>query len=379
MRAERGTLCIVLVLTRAETESVLDPDALRAALAAAMIEVSAGNAAMPARIAVVVPGRGFLAAMPAYLPGDRGRLASGGHAGAGRQAGTGGLAAKLVSQFPGNAGTAVPTHQAVVIVFDPDCGQPVALLDGTSITIARTAACSALSADLLARPGAQVAAILGTGAQARAHAHALVRVRPIRQIRLAGRDPARTAALAAELRAALGTGLGAGRSAGLGAAPAAGRGAPMGAEVHVAGSYAEACLNADIVCATTHSPEPVVRRDFLAPGVHVISVGYNTAGREVDSATVADAVVVVESRQAVLAPPPAGANDLRIPIDEGVITQGHIHAEIGELLAGTRPGRICADQITLYKSVGIAAQDIAAANLVLRRARAAGIGTEIPM
>lgn len=326
----------MLVLTAAQTQSLLDPDALRAALAGAMRDVSAGRASMPARIAALVGERGLLATMPGYLPG-------------------GGLAAKLVSLFPGNAGTARPTHQAVVIVFDPDTGQPVALLDGTSITTARTAAGSGLSAELLARPDAGTLAILGTGVQARAHAHAMVRVRPVRRIRVAGRDREKAAALAAELRAALAL------------------------DVEAADSYSHACDGADIVCAATHSPSPVVRREFLRRGVHVTSVGYNTAGREVDSATVADALVVVESREAVLAPPPSGSNDLRVPIDEAVIGPEHIHAEVGELLAGTRPGRTSADQITLYKSVGIAAQDVAAANLVLTAARAAGLGVEVAL
>ncbi len=136
-----------------------------------MQDVSADRASVPPRIAAMVPDRGFLAAMPAYLPT------------------TGGLAAKLVSLFPGNAQGPLPTHQAVVMVFDPDSGEPLALMDGTSITTLRTAAGSALSAELLAREDANTLAILGTGVQARAHAEAMVRVRPIRHIRVAGTKP----------------------------------------------------------------------------------------------------------------------------------------------------------------------------------------------
>jgi alanine dehydrogenase len=322
----------ILVLGRSEVESLLDLDALRAAVAEAMREVSTGQVSMPSRIAATVPDRGLVAAMPAYLPGA-------------------GLAVKLVSLFPGN--TELPTHQALVVVFSPDTGQPVALLDGTSITVARTAAGSALSAQLLARPDAQTLAILGTGEQARAHAHALIRVRPIRTVLIAGRTPDKSAALASELAATL---------------PVA---------VEVAPSFADACQAADIVCATTHSADPVVRREFVRTGTHVTSVGYNTAGREVDSATVASSIVVVESRDAALGAPPAGANDLRVPIEEGLIGPDHVHAEIGELVAGTRPGRTAPDQITLYKSVGIAAQDAAAAALVLAAAQARGIGRTI--
>jgi alanine dehydrogenase len=327
----------VLVLTEAETRNLLDPDALREAVAAAMREVSAARVSMPARIAAQVPDRGLLAAMPAYLPG------------------AGGLAVKLVSLFPGNAGSGLPTHQAVILVFDPDTGAPVALLDGTWITTARTAAASALSADLLARPDARSLAILGTGVQARAHAQAMMRVRPIRTIRVAGRRPERAEELATGLRDSLGV------------------------DVRATGGYAEACHGADIVCATTHSPTPVVRREHLSAGTHVTSVGYNTAGREVDSATVAEALVVVESREAVLAAPPSGSNDLRVPIEEGLIGPDHIHAELGELVAGTRPGRTSPRQLTLYKSIGVAAQDVAAAALVLAAARSTGAGVNVDL
>ncbi len=327
----------MLVLSRSETESALDPDVLRLALRAAMEDVSAGRGSSPARIAAVVPDRGLLAAMPAYLPNG------------------GGLAAKLVSLFPGNAGSRLPTHQAVVLVFDPASGEPLALLDGTSITTRRTAAGSALSAELLAREDSGTLAILGTGVQARAHAEAMVRVRPVRLVRVAGRDQEHVVALCSQLEASLGL------------------------EVRPADSYADACADADIVCAATHAVEPVVRSEHLRPGVHVTSVGFNTEGREVDSATVAAALVVVESRAAVLAEPPAGCNDLRQPLEEGLIGPEHVHAEIGELLLGTRPGRTSPDQITLYKSVGIAAQDVAAAHLVLTAAREQGLGRAIDL
>ena len=267
----------------------------------------------------------------------------------------GALAAKLVSLFPGNAGTSLPTHQAVVLVFDPATGQPLALLDGTTITEARTAAGSALATDLLARPDASVLAILGTGAQARAHAEAVVRVRPFREVRIAGRRPERAEELARDLRGELSV------------------------DVVAAPDVAAACAGADVVCAATHADEPVVRRELLAPGTHVTSVGYNTAGREVDAATVADALVVVESRAATLAPPPAGARDLLMAIEEGAIGPDHVHAELGELVAGTRPGRTSPEQLTLYKSVGVAVQDAAAAGLVLRAARERGVGGKVEL
>ena len=333
----QSTLTLVLVLSRTETERLLDLDALRHSLREAMQDVSADRASMPPRIAAMVPDRGLLAAMPAYAPT------------------TGGLAAKLVTLFAGNAQGPLPTHQAVVVVFDPDSGEPLAFMDGTSITTLRTAAGSALSAELLAREDASTLAILGTGVQARAHAEAMVRVRPIRHVRVAGRSRERAESLASALRDSLGI------------------------DVRPVDTYAEACADADLVCAATHSPDPVVHREALKPGVHVMSVGYNTAGREVDSATVVDSMVLVESRAAVLAPPPAGSNDLSTPMQEGLIGPDHIHAEIGELLLGTRTGRSSPDQITLYKSVGIAAQDVAASNLVLSAAREQKLGIEIEL
>ncbi|MFI0787623.1 ornithine cyclodeaminase family protein [Streptomyces lydicus] len=326
----------MLVLGRAQVTALLDMDALIDALASAMADLSAGRASSPDRVAAAVPDRdGFVAAMPGFVPS------------------AGALASKLVSVFPGNAGTSLPTHQALIVVFDPDTGEPTALLDGTALTAARTAAASALSARLLAREDAAVLAVLGTGVQARSHARAMCRVRPVREIRVAGRDRARAAALAADLSAELGL------------------------PVEAVATYAEALAEADIAAATTHAVDPVVRRAWLTPGVHVTSVGFNPVGREIDDATIADAVVCVESRQAALAPFPAGSNDLLEPVRDGVITPDHVHAELGELLAGSRPGRTSREQITLYKSVGVAVQDAAAAALVVAAARKQSVGEEI--
>ncbi|MFJ3955877.1 ornithine cyclodeaminase family protein [Streptomyces sp. Je 1-4] len=326
----------MLVLGRSQVEALLDLDALIDALASAMTDLSAGRASAPDRVAALVPERdGFLAAMPGFVPS------------------AGVLMSKLVSVFPHNGGTPVPTHQALIVAFDPHTGEPTALLDGTAITAARTAAGSALSARLLAREDASVLAVLGTGAQARSHAQAMCRVRPIRQIRVAGRDRAKATALADELSAALQV------------------------PVEAAATYAEALDGADIAAAATHAVDPVIRRSWLTPGVHVTSVGFNPAGREVDDATVAEALVCVESRQAALAPFPAGSNDLLSPLRDGIIKEGHVHAELGELLAGSSPGRSSEEQITLYKSVGVAVQDAAAAALVVAAARERSVGAEI--
>ena len=320
----------MLVLSRADVERLLDLDRLREAVAGAMADLSAGRVSMPPRIAAIVPERdALLAAMPAYLPSS------------------GALATKLVSLFPRN--TDRPTHQAVIVVFDAENGGPLALMDGEAITAARTAAGSALATDLLARQDSYRLVVIGTGVQARAHLRAVSRVRKFGSICVVGRNVEKAKALAKELGA--------------------------GASVNIE----EAVREGDVVCACTHSAEPVVRRDWLKPGAHVNSVGYNTAGREVDGATFRDALVVVESRSAALAPPPAGSNDIAMAIAEGAMTREHVHAELGELVSRTRPGRADARQITLYKSVGVAVQDAAAAAMVLERARKAGVGRTIDL
>ena len=324
----------MLVLSRADVEALLDLDRLRETLARAMADLSAGRASMPPRIAALVAERdGLLAAMPAYLPSSRT------------------LATKLVSLFPRN--TDRPTHQAVIVVFDAENGSPVALMDGEAITAARTAAASALATDLLARQDARVLAIVGTGVQARAHLRAVPRVRDFAEVRIAGHHPPKARELASEAAAWLGE------------------------TVRAVDSYADAIRGADVVSAATHSPDPVVRREWLRDGTHVNSVGYNTAGREVDGATFRDALVVVESRSATLAAPPAGSNDIAMAIAEGAMTSEQVHAELGELVSGKRPGRQDAKQITLYKSVGVAVQDAAAAETVLEAARRDGVGRVI--
>ena len=328
----------MLILARHEVEAALDRDRLVDAVAAAMAELSSGAASVPARTAALVPAvGGALMAMPAHVPG------------------AGALAAKLVGQFPQNPDLGLPSHVAIIAVFDPETGIPLAVMDGEAITAERTAAASALSVRLLARADAEVLAVLGTGVQARSHGLAVARVRALREVRVAGRSLAKAEALAVELASELGV-------------PAT-----------AAPGYREAIAGADIVCACTHSPEPVVHGAWLRPGMHVTSVGVNGDGRELDADAVARSLVVVESRTAALAAFPTGSNDLAWAIRDGAVTADHVHAELGELVSGTRPGRTSAEQITLYKSVGVAAQDAAAAAMVLSIARAAGLGTEVPI
>ena len=324
----------MLVLSHEDVEAVLDLDRLVDAVAAAHVDLSQGRADVPTRIATFVAERqGLLAAMPAFL------------------ASAGALTTKLVSLFPQN--TDVATHHAVIACFDPETGVPTALMDGSYITAARTAAGSALATKLLSRSGSAIVSVLGTGVQGHSHALALSRLPGVEVIQVAGRDPAKVAALRNQLSDA-------------------------GIRVEAATSIEEAVRSADVVCASTHAAEPVVRRTWLRPGTHVNSVGYNMTGLgEVDTDTVRDSVVAVESRDAVLAAPPSGAVELHRAIDAGVIKPDHIHADLGELVTGERPGRTDDTQLTLYKSVGVAVQDAAAAALVLDAARRRGIGVEI--
>ncbi len=323
----------MLVLSRAEVESLLDLDQLVDAVAAAMVDLSAGRASVPPRVAAMVTARdGFLAAMPAFLPSS------------------GALTTKLVSLFPRNRDC--PTHQAVICCFDAETGTPLALIDGTHVTATRTAAGSACATNFLARHGAAVVAVVGTGVQAAAHARALARNPNVTVIRIGGRAQDNVSGLVEQLRPQLGV------------------------TVEAASSIEDAIRSADIVCAATHADQPVVRRQWLIAGTHVNSVGYNVAGAgEVDEATLRDALVIVESRGAALAPPPAGAVELIRAGERGI----KVHAELGEIVSQTVRGRTDDTQITLYKSVGVAVQDAAAAALILRIAHDRGVGTEVEM
>lgn len=326
----------MLILSQNDVRALLDLDQLVEAVAAAMADLSAGRASMPPRGAALVADRhAMLATMPAYLPSCKA------------------LTAKVVSQFPDNRDR--PAHQGIICCFDPNTGTPRAVMDADYVTAVRTAAGSALATRLLARADAKVVAVIGTGVQARSHVVALARHPGVRLLRIAGRDQAKAEAVAAQLAA-------------------------DGLPVEPVPNIRAAVESADIVCTTTHAAEPVIARRWLKPGAHINSVGYNRGGRgEVDNATIADSLVVVESRNAALAPPPSGAIELRNAIAEGVISADHVHAELGELVAGDTQGRTDDVQLTLYKSVGVAVQDAAAAALILAAAERAGVGVRVEM
>jgi ornithine cyclodeaminase/alanine dehydrogenase-like protein (mu-crystallin family) len=310
----------MLVLTRAEVRELLDLDLLLAALERAFVELSTGRASAPPRIAAQTE-RGLLAAMPGYVDGV--------------------LEAKLVSVFPVNHAAGLPSHQATIAVFDPENGTPLALIDGTEITAARTGASSALSTRALARDDARVLTVLGAGVQGRSHVAAAVRVRDFAEIRVASRNAEHARALADEVGGV------------------------------AFDSFEQAVRGADVVCACTDAGEPVLSAGRLNPGTHVTSVGASREGPELDQATVTAGLLVVESRVA-FEPYPAGAHELQGLDPESAV-------ELGEVLAGNREGRISPEQITVYKSMGHAVEDAASAGLVYRRAREQGIGTEVEL
>lgn len=312
----------MLFLNQADVRALLDPDELVDALAAAFVALSDGSASAPPRIAVR-SADGLLGAMPAHLPGA-------------------GLAVKLVSVFPGNHDHSLPSHQALIVLFDDATGVPVAVMDGTHITAARTAGSAALATRVLAVEDAHVLAILGAGVEGRYHLDALPRVGDFTEIRIASRAAYRAVALA--------------------------RRHPLARAVS---SFEEAVRGADVVCCCTHSAEPVLQYQWLCAGAHVNSIGANVDGPELDHDTVRKGRLVVESRVA-FQPPPAGCAELQgLPADAA--------AELGEVISGRLPGRESAQQITVYKSMGHAVEDAAAARLVYGRAMQQGVGQQLSL
>lgn len=301
----------------------------------AYVQLSAGQAVVPLRTPVEVARREAVTLfMPAYL------------------ATSDALGAKIVSVFPGNPARGLPLIHAVVIVVDAETGRPTALMDGTYLTALRTGAASGVATDLLARPDARVVAIFGAGAQARTQLEAVCTVRTIEKAWVYDVRAEAAAAYASEM---------------------ASRGAPIPADVAVADSPAQAVRQADVVCTATTSTTPVFADGDLKPGVHVNGIGaYTPQMQEVPAETVARACVVVDSRQACL----AEAGDLIIPLRQGLITASSIHAEIGEVAAGKALG---GGDVTFFKSVGNAVQDVAVAELVLRRATERGLGVEVDL
>jgi alanine dehydrogenase len=302
---------------------LLDPAEAMDALARGFMALSAGNVQAPPRPRVDVPGKGFSLAMLAWAPGEL-------------------IALKTVNVFHDNHVHGLPSHMATIGLFDADTGAAVATMDGAVITGVRTAAGSMLTIRELARKDAKVATVIGGGVQAREHLRLLDRMGTLDTINVISRTP-ESARRVAE---------GIGRS-------------------RVVTDIAAAVRSSDVVCLTTSSDVPVIEADWVKPGTHVTSVGFAPPGGELPRALAEQATVYVEARTAFSAAPVGCAELQGLDAAAGI--------EVGELLSGKRPGRTSPTQITVYKSMGNAMEDMAVANLVYRKAKAQGIGKLIDL
>lgn len=321
------------LLSEADVRAVLGMPELIDAMQAALIAFSSGAARQPLRTVLEVGEyRSFFGVMPAYLPAS------------------GALGTKLVTVFETNTARGLPTHLATILLLDATTGALKAIVDGRYITEARTAAVSAVSTRLLARPDAGVLALIGSGVQARSHLEALSHVRTLRDVRVWSPDEARRRAFV----------------------DAASKTASY--RIRAAASAREAVEGADLVVLVSAARTPVVLGEWTAPGAHVCAVGAcRPDQREMDSALVRAARLFVDSRVAAL----VESGDVIIPMAEGAFGPGHVAGELGELAAGTVPGRESPEQVTIFKSLGLAVEDVTAAHLAYERARAAGLGREI--
>jgi len=296
-------------------------------------QLSAGEAIVPPRTHIEAQEpQGDTLFMPSYLPAARR------------------IGLKVVTLFGGNAALGLPRIQGLMLVFDAATGSPLAVMDGASLTAIRTGAASGAATDILARPDAAVAAIFGAGPQAQTQLEAMVAVRAVRRAAVFDCSTDRAAAFAREMASRLGI------------------------PVEAAASASAALAGADVVCTATTSSVPVFADADLAPGVHINAVGsYKPTVREIPGETVRRALVVVDHRPAAM----AEAGDLLIPMEEGLLARGAAFAELGEIISGRKTGRESAEQVTLFKSVGVAVQDLLAADRVLANAARWNLGTEI--
>jgi alanine dehydrogenase len=328
----------VRVLSGADVRQAITMAEAIQAVRSAYIQLSAGEAIVPLRTPVPVEKRdGVTLFMPAYL------------------ARSDALGAKIVSLFPENLEKGLPLIHAVVLLIDAEIGRPLAMIDGTYLTALRTGAASGVATDLLARPDAHTAAIFGAGAQARTQLEAVSTVRPIDRVWVYDQVPERAEAYVEEMRS---------------------RGRPVPSAITAATSPDQAVRDADVICTATTSKTPVFRDADLKPGVHINGIGsYTPEMQEVPAETVVRARVVVDSRSASL----EEAGDLIIPMREGLFDTADIHGEIGEVAAGRIPGRQSNTEVTFFKSVGVAVQDVAVAEVILRRAAELGLGIQVDL
>ena len=298
----------------------------------ALASLARGEVYQPLRTIVRPPdARGLLGLMPAYRHGEQGAFGM-----------------KVICVFPGNPSLGKDAHQGMVILFSQETGEPLALMNASQITAIRTAAVSAVATRLLARPEAAELGIIGAGVQARTHLVALGSVRAIRRARVACRDRDHAARLVREMQD------------------------KVGFPIELAKSNEAAVREADIVVTATSAHEPVLNRDWIADGAHINAIGtHSPQSREIDTATMAAARIFVDRRESAL----NEAGDYLLAAQDGAVTPDSIVAEIGELVIKTKKGRISPSEITLFKSLGLAIEDVVCAEYLYRKAKAEDVGS----
>jgi ornithine cyclodeaminase/alanine dehydrogenase-like protein (mu-crystallin family) len=329
----------VLILSHRDVLAALSPEACAEAMAAVLTEHARGGTYMPLRSVMMPPdAAGFMGLMPGWRGRQQDRAAA--------------FALKAICLMPRNPARGLDAHQGLVTLFDGESGVPTAILDASAITAVRTAAVTAVATGLLARHDARTLAILGAGTQARAHLQALVNVRDFEQVHVYAPTRAHAQAVVEQTGVARG-------------------------ELRVASSAEEALRDADVVVTVTNAREPVLRHAWLKPGAHLNAVGASTPqAREIDTATVAASVLFCDSRESLR----NEAGEFQLAMAEGKIAgEEHVRAELGEVLAGTAAGRRDAGELTLFRSLGLAIEDLAAAESAVAAATAHGIGTEVEL
>ena len=323
----------IRILSSDDVRKALPMEEAISGMKRAFSSLSAGKVEMPLRSRVPVTEKdGVLLTMPAALPED------------------GEMIVKLVTVYGKNPGRGLPLIHATLISLDIDTGQIKALMDGEVLTTVRTGAATGVATDILARDDASTVGIIGSSKLAQSQMEAVCTVRNIKKVRVFSPNPEHAEKCAEEM---------------------SGKG-PIPDDVQAVSSSQKAIKNADIVCTATTSKTPVIAFENLKQGVHINAVGaFKSEMQEIDTTTIVNALVIVDSRKSVL----EEAGDLVIPISQGLITEDHIHAEIGELNNGTKIGRTSTEQITLFKSCGVAVQDAVSASIVLKNAENKNLGT----
>ncbi len=320
----------VLIVNQAEVTALLPMRECMEVMAEALKAVGRGDAILPLRPVLWLPEKvGALGMMPSYLAPLKA------------------VGLKVVTVFPGNHGTEYDSPQGAVLLFETEHGRLLAMIDASEITAIRTAAVSGVATRLLAREWAGDLAVLGSGVQARTHLEAMLLARSIRRVRVWSRSPEHAQAFAER------------------------EGRRHGIQVEAAASARQAVEGADLICTTTAAREPILFGQWIAPGAHVNAAGSSVAfARELDTAAMVKSRLYVDRRESTL----NEAGDFLMPKKEGAIGDNHIQGEIGEILLGQVKGRQSDGEITLFKSLGLAVEDLASAHHIYHRAIEKGIG-----